>query len=71
MVEKTKRALSILQNRTFQAEPEGVSSTWLRRPPAFTPMENADELKRQAGEMMAQALRTTEDRVAEVKRRAG
>lgn len=35
-------------------------------------MENSSEdFKRQASEMIAQALRATEDRVAEVKRRAG
>ena len=34
-------------------------------------MDNSEDFKRQAGEMMAQALRATEDRVAEVKRRAG
>jgi hypothetical protein len=78
MVEKTKRALSILQTRTFHphATEEGDNNngvgngpvaSWLRRP-AF---DNSEDFKRQTGEMMAQALRATEDRVAEVKRRAG
>ncbi|CAG7712005.1 unnamed protein product [Allacma fusca] len=78
MVEKTKRALAILQNRTFHTEAEGgaggnnaSNSSWLRRPhSAFPQMENSEDFKRQAGEMIAQALRATEDRVAEVKRRA-
>jgi runt-related transcription factor 1 len=79
MVEKTKRALSILQNRTFHNEVEssGTSSasasattSWLRRP-NYAAMDSSEDFKRQAGEMMAQALRSTEDRVAEVKRRAG
>lgn len=83
MVEKTKRALTILQTRTFHNELEsnstGTSSSssgsnsWLRRPGtgAFSSIDSADDFKRHAGEMMAQALRATEDRVAEVKRRAG
>lgn len=83
MVEKTKRALSILQNRTFQQQQEQAaavaaagdsganSSSWLRRPPVFTSLETNEELKRQTSEMIAQALRATEDRVSEVKRRAG
>lgn len=83
MVEKTKRALSILQNRTFQQQQEQAaaadaaaaaganSSSWLRRPPIFPNLETNEELKRQTSEMIAQALRATEDRVTEVKRRAG
>lgn len=83
MVEKTKRALSILQNRTFQqqqeqaaaaaaaGDPSANSSSWLRRPPIFPTVETSEELKRQTSEMIAQALRATEDRISEVKRRAG
>ncbi|XP_069687632.1 protein CBFA2T3-like isoform X2 [Periplaneta americana] len=54
MVEKTKRALAILQHRGA--------------PPADA--SDARDIKRTAGEIMAQTIRVTEDRVAEVKRRA-
>ncbi|CAH0696472.1 unnamed protein product [Spodoptera exigua] len=51
MVEKTKRALAILQQR-------GVEPT------------ESNEIKRAASEIMATAVRQTEERVAEVRRRA-
>lgn len=82
MVEKTKRALGILQTRA-QAQQDSSngngdpsSSSWLRRPPTLYGMgplslENSEDLKRQIGEIMAQAFRATEERVIEVKRRAG
>lgn len=60
MVEKTKRALSILQQRNSQ----DLTSEWLRKQDVST------DLKKAAGEIMAQAVRQTEDRVAEVKRKA-
>ncbi|CAK1543647.1 unnamed protein product [Leptosia nina] len=53
MVEKTKRALAILQQRSTGVEPA----------------ENTD-IKRVASEIMAAAVRQTEERVAEVRRRA-
>ncbi|XP_047506630.1 protein CBFA2T3 [Pieris napi] len=53
MVEKTKRALAILQQRGTGVEPA----------------ENTD-IKRAASEIMAAAVRQTEERVAEVRRRA-
>ncbi len=87
-VEKTKRALGILQSRTSSdlllGNGGADASTWLRRPggggcgigagnggPFSLLDQNSEELKRQVGEMMASAFRATEDRVCEVKRRAG
>ncbi|XP_035703816.1 protein CBFA2T1 isoform X2 [Folsomia candida] len=70
MVEKTKRALGILQSRaSADLGNGGDASTWLRRPGPLL-LDNSEELKRVVGEMMAQAFRNTEDRVIEVKRRA-
>ncbi|XP_049790100.1 protein CBFA2T3-like [Schistocerca nitens] len=57
MVEKTKRALAILQHRG--AVPGVVTDDWGR-----------GDIKRTAADIMAQTIRTTEERVAEVKRRA-
>ncbi|CAG4968945.1 unnamed protein product [Colias eurytheme] len=53
MVEKTKRALAILQQRSSGVEPT----------------DNTD-IKRVASEIMAAAVRQTEERVADVRRRA-
>ncbi|KAJ9593167.1 hypothetical protein L9F63_015264, partial [Diploptera punctata] len=75
MVEKTKRALAILQHRGASSVENGAassgnsSSEWLRRP-APNDANEARDIKRTAGEIMAQTIRVTEDRVAEVKRRA-
>ncbi|XP_068082954.1 protein CBFA2T1 [Anabrus simplex] len=72
MVEKTKRALAILQHRSSGSASEngsGPGSEWLRRPNPGDASE-ARDIKRTAGEIMAQTIRVTEDRVAEVKRRA-
>ncbi|GLV36334.1 nervy [Carabus blaptoides fortunei] len=60
MVEKTKRALSILQQRNSQ----DLTNEWLRK------QDVSVDLKKAANEIMAQAVRQTEDRVAEVKRKA-
>ncbi|XP_049817816.1 protein CBFA2T1 isoform X2 [Aethina tumida] len=60
MVEKTKRALTILQQRNNQE----LTAEWLRK------QDVSVDLKKAANEIMAQAVRQTEDRVAEVKRRA-
>ncbi|KAG8302410.1 hypothetical protein J6590_033006 [Homalodisca vitripennis] len=72
MVEKTKRALSILQQRA--GENGHVSSNeWLPRRDALrtsAPSHSAEDVKRTAGELMAQTIRLTEDRVAEVRRKA-
>lgn len=83
MVEKTKRALAILQHRPVtsqNSEPTssdfmsasssaGGSSLWLRRLPPEGAEQN--DIKKTAGEIMAQTIKATEDRVAEVRRRAG
>ncbi|KAB0804766.1 hypothetical protein PPYR_01736 [Photinus pyralis] len=60
MVEKTKRALSILQQRNNQE----ITNEWLRK------QDVGADLKKAANEIMIQAVRQTEDRVAEVRRRA-
>ncbi|XP_059471357.1 protein CBFA2T3 [Neocloeon triangulifer] len=69
MVEKTKRALGILQQRP---QPESSSaeftSSWLRKLP--TDSSEQSDIKKAAGDIMAQTIKLTEERVAEVKRRA-
>lgn len=60
MVEKTKRALTILQQRNNQ----DLTNDWLRK------QDVSVDLKKAANEIMVQAVRQTEDRVAEVRRRA-
>ncbi|XP_044745695.1 protein CBFA2T1 isoform X2 [Coccinella septempunctata] len=60
MVEKTKRALSILQQRNSQ----DITNDWFRK------QDVSVDLKKAANEIMIQAVRQTEDRVAEVKKRA-
>uniref|UniRef100_T1J868 TAFH domain-containing protein n=1 Tax=Strigamia maritima TaxID=126957 RepID=T1J868_STRMM len=64
MVEKTKRALAILQHRSLTDRHE--MALWIRRHSEGT----EHDMKKRAGEMMAHTLKTTEDRVSEVKRRA-
>lgn len=74
MVEKTKRALGILQHRGA-TENGHISSDWLPRREQHRPTNNpatcAEDVKRTASEIMAHTIRLTEDRVAEVKRKAG
>jgi len=93
MVEKTKRALAILQRRgcsspAAAAPPPGIvaaqngtsnngssngsnpSSTNGAQVESSTGDRDGN-LKRLSGEIVAQTIRATEDRVAEVKRRAG
>ncbi|KAK9758511.1 NHR2 domain like [Popillia japonica] len=60
MVEKTKRALTILQQRNNQ----DLTNDWFRK------QDVSMDLKKAANEIMMQAVKQTEDRVAEVKRRA-
>lgn len=60
MVEKTKRALTILQQRNSQE----LTNDWFRK------QDVSVDLKKAANEIMMQAVKQTEDRVAEVKRRA-
>lgn len=64
MVDKTKRAVSVLQQRCGQDREELLA--WARK----TAEETEAEVKRRAGELMAKTLKQTEERVAEVKRRA-
>jgi len=93
MVEKTKRALAILQRRgcsspAAAAPPPGVvaaqngtsnnSNSNGNNPSSTNGVqvesstgERDNSLKRLSGEIVAQTIRATEDRVAEVKRRAG
>ncbi|XP_025602420.2 protein CBFA2T3 isoform X1 [Athalia rosae] len=83
MVEKTKRALAILQRRgcpspaipvtavtTSGTNPQnnGPANTGDRSDSAGNERDNS--LKRISGEIVAQTIRATEDRVAEVQRRA-
>ncbi len=65
MVEKTKRALAVLHQRSIQDREE--LALWVRRHSEGT----EHDMKKRAGEMMAHTIRQTEDRVSEVKRRAG
>lgn len=60
MVEKTKRALTILQQRNSQ----DLTGEWFRK------QDVGVDLKKAANEIMIQAVKQTEDRVAEVRRRA-
>lgn len=60
MVEKTKRALTILQQRNSQ----DLTNDWFRK------QDVSGDLKKAANEIMIHAVRQTEDRVAEVRKRA-
>lgn len=65
MVDKTKRALAVLQERSLRDREE--LSLWMRRQ-----AEGMDQdLKKRSSDMMSHTLRQTEDRVADVRRRAG
>ena len=71
MVEKTRRALGILQQRAndnhHQQQKRRESPSSLQQHQVY----EASELRRQAGELIAQTLKATEDRVSQVKRKAG
>jgi hypothetical protein len=86
MVEKTRRALTVLQMRQQDTiEPQRTAS--VHRPSAYypnrpddTPVSSSNpaataatvvDLKRNTHDLMAQALQFTEERVAEVRRKAG
>lgn len=91
MVEKTRRALAILQQRSpNDHQITGEASQWhlvqqqnknYPRRDAISSNHHhhqqqqqvyeASELRRQAGELIAQTLKATEDRVSQVKRKAG
>ncbi|XP_065064280.1 protein CBFA2T2-like isoform X2 [Rhopilema esculentum] len=64
IIEKAKRAVSVLQERCIRDREE--MATWARR---MTDEAEA-EVKRRAADLMAKTLKQTEDRVAEVRRRA-
>lgn len=80
MVEKTKRALGILQQRSTESvNVNGHVNEWLPRRDSLRNSLTAsvhsalttEDVKRTAGEIMAQTIRLAEDRVAEVRRKAG
>lgn len=87
MVEKTKRALAILQKRgctspaaptttasntsSLQAPTNGTQSNGSQQLENTAAVDRDGTFKRLSGEIVAQTIRATEDRVAEVKRRAG
>ena len=65
MVDKTKRALAVLQERSLRDREE--LSLWMRRH-----AEGLDQdMKKRSSDMIAHSIRQTEDRVTEVRRRAG
>lgn len=65
MVDKTKRALAVLQERSLRDREE--LSLWMRRH-----AEGMDvDMKKRSNDLMAHTLRQTEDRVSDVRRRAG
>ena len=75
MVEKTRRALGILQQRASndhqlqqqkRRDSSSTSSSLIHHQVTY----EASELRRQAGELIAQTLKATEDRVSQVKRKA-
>ena len=68
MVEKTRRALTILQQRDDSSASSGI------RCQIYDPRNRPEydaEVRKHASELVAHAIRSTEDRVAEVKRKAG
>jgi len=77
MVEKTRRALGILQQRSVASHSDKNDNLapWKRSRLSNNNhqemIHEASELRRQAGELIAQTLKATEDRVSEVKRKAG
>lgn len=75
MVEKTRRALGILQQRANdnqqQQKRRDTSSSSSHHQQQQHQVYEASELRRQAGELIAQTLKATEDRVSQVKRKAG
>ena len=72
MVEKTRKALGMLQQRSH-ANQETHHHQWKRRSASANQemAHEASELRRQAGELIAHTLKATEDRVSQVKRKAG
>ncbi|EDO36588.1 predicted protein, partial [Nematostella vectensis] len=64
MVDKTKRAVSVLQQRCQQDREELL--TWARK----SADETETEIKRRVGDLVGKSMKQTEERVNEVKRRA-
>lgn len=77
MVEKTKRALSILQERNVSdgdVTVDGLNLNGFSHEQSSLNSLNrrtAEDLKRTANELMAHTIRLTEERVAFVRRKAG
>lgn len=74
MVEKTRRALAILQQRSYDYNTSSsaavvASTSWHKH--QQNRRDETSELRRQAGELIAQTIKATEDRVIQVKRKAG
>ena len=65
MVDKTKRALAVLQERSLR-DREELNAFMRRHSEGFD-----SDMKKRHADMMATTLRQTEDRVSDVKRRAG
>ena len=63
MVEKTKRALCILQHRSYSERAAADLSGWIRH-------AELDHKKPRTGDLVSH-LKIAEDRVSEVRRRAG
>ncbi|KAL1501665.1 hypothetical protein ABEB36_006956 [Hypothenemus hampei] len=64
MVEKTKRALTILQQRNVPLSQPDLAADWLRK------QDVSQDLKKVANEIISTAIRAAEERVSEVRRRA-
>lgn len=72
MVEKTRRALTMLQQREDREGGSGVSRANAMGTTDLRQRADYDaEVRRHAAELVAQSIRTTEERVSEVKRKAG
>ncbi|XP_071519580.1 protein CBFA2T2-like isoform X3 [Panulirus ornatus] len=71
MVEKTRRALTMLQQREDREGASGVSRASAMGTTDLRQRADYDaEVRRHAAELVAQSIRTTEERVSEVKRKA-
>lgn len=71
MVEKTRRALTMLQQREDRESSAGGGRCSSSLSDGRSRSEYDAEVRRHATELVAHAIRSTEDRVAEVKRKAG
>lgn len=76
MVEKTKRALAILQERNLQEmsnADDGIHMNGISNDHSSNAIRRtvAEEVKRTANELMAHTVRLTEERVAFVRKKAG